>query len=102
MGETRWKGEPSLLYDRSKLVIMTSLAGTKWNASFLELLETTQLTKGNLSSHLRKLEGEGLIKISKEFLERKPLTTIQVTNQGKQALRNHLLSLQELIKQVKV
>ncbi|MCM2281776.1 MAG: transcriptional regulator [Bdellovibrionaceae bacterium] len=102
MSEKVSKLEPSVLYDRSKLLIMTSLATTRGPISFNELLESTQLTKGNLSSHLQKLEGDLLVKINKEFVDRKPLTTVEITAKGKSALKTHLNSLQALIQKIKV
>lgn len=102
MAENIFKMNQSPFFDRSKLLIMMSLISTTKPISFLELSENTQLTKGNLSSHLQKLEAEKLIKISKQFLDKKPLTTLEITSKGKKALNDHLNELQSLIKQVKI
>lgn len=90
-----------LFYDRAKLLIMVNLMSAKSALSFLELTEATQLTKGNLSSHLQKLELQKLVKITKEFVDKKPLTTIEVTSRGKKAFKEHLDEMQNLIKRTK-
>ncbi len=101
MSEKIPKLEDGLLFDRAKLLIMTSLASVKEAMSFNELLEATALTKGNLSSHLQRLEAGRLVKINKYFLDRKPLTTVELTSKGRQTLKGHLESLQAIIKNVK-
>jgi DNA-binding transcriptional ArsR family regulator len=41
------------------------------SADFLFLQRQTQMTPGNLSAHLSKLENAGYVEITKEFIERK-------------------------------
>ncbi len=92
---------PGILHDRSKLLIMSHLATEKGPISFTEVQNRTQLTKGNLSSHLQKLEVEVLIKIKKQFVDKKPMTSIEMTAKGRQAFREHLETLQALIQTLK-
>ena len=66
--------------------------------SLKELLETTD---GNLASHLKGLEREEYIVVYKTFLGRKPNTTYEATEKGKEAFRQHLDALEKLIKQQK-
>lgn len=89
-----------MLFDHSKLLIITELAQEKGSISFTELLERTQLTNGNLSSHLRKLEDTKLIKVTKEIVGRRPLTTITLTTQGRSELQNYLTHIGSIIKRV--
>ena len=63
--------------------------------SLKELLETTD---GNLASHLKGLEREEYIVVHKTFLGRKPNTTYEATEKGKDAFRVHLDALEKLIK----
>jgi len=53
------------------------------------LQNMTNLTWGNLSSHLRKLEEAGYVAIAKSFEGRKPRTAISLTDQGRSALREY-------------
>jgi DNA-binding MarR family transcriptional regulator len=61
-------------------------------ADFLFLLNESGLTKGNLSSHLNKLEEAGYINIRKIFKDKKPQTLCSMTPKGRSAFeeyRNH-------------
>ena len=47
------------------------------------------LTKGNLSSHLSKLEQGRLVQIEKAFEARQPVTYARLTPHGREALTEH-------------
>ena len=57
-----------------------------------------EISDGNLASHLRKLRENKFIKDKKEFLNRKPHTSYQATEQGRKAFEEHLDALEEIIK----
>ena len=65
--------------------------------SFSRLKEITGETDGNLGANLRKLEDAGYIRVTKEFVDRKPVSWYALTEIGRQALQAHLASMQELI-----
>jgi DNA-binding transcriptional ArsR family regulator len=90
-----------LLTDRTRLVIMAALAAKKDPLEFLQLAQSLSLSKGNLSSHLRKLEENGLIMLHKEFIERKPRTTVACTTEGRSALSAYLMDVEAMLKSVK-
>ncbi len=52
----------TLLADRTRLVIMSALAAAEEPMPFMRLLDSLELTRGNLASHLRKLEEAGLLR----------------------------------------
>jgi len=56
------------------------------------------MTKGNLSGHLSKLEAAGLVKITKSFLGKIPLTSLALTREGRTAIERHWKQL-ELLRQ---
>lgn len=66
------------------------------SADFLFLQRQTGLTWGNLSSHLSKLETAGYVVVEKEFLDKKPHTTLRLTDKGRIAFQEY----RESIKQV--
>lgn len=68
---------------------------------FNSLKELLQVTDGNLASHLKALEKEEYINITKSFIGRKPNTQYSATMNGKNAFKKHLQSLENLIKQHK-
>jgi Winged helix DNA-binding domain len=60
-----------LIHEPGRLAILTVLSSVT-DADVVFLQRATGLTKGNLSSHLTKLEDAGLIAIEKRFVRRKP------------------------------
>jgi len=68
---------------------------------FNSLKELLQVTDGNLASHLKALEKEAYISVTKSFIGRKPNTQYSATDLGKAAFMQHLQSLENLIKQHK-
>ncbi len=65
--------------------------------SFKEILDVTD---GNLASHLRNLESAEFIRVDKSFVGRKPITNYSATEAGKNAFRDHLEFLENLIKEI--
>jgi DNA-binding MarR family transcriptional regulator len=90
-------GLDRLIHEPARLSIMTALAACK-SADYLFLQRLTGLTGGNLSSHIAKLEEGGLIKIEKRFVEKKPNTTVQITEMGRKAIEEHWNQLENLRK----
>ncbi len=68
--------------------------------SFNELKELIQVTDGNLASHMKALEENGLIKVNKGFVGRKTNTTYSVTKAGEKAFKLHIEALEQMIKQM--
>jgi DNA-binding HxlR family transcriptional regulator len=84
---------------RVRLGIMSALMVND-AVSFNELKELIQVTDGNLASHLKALEENGLIKVNKGFVGRKTNTTYSVTKVGERSFRQHLDALEQMIKQM--
>jgi DNA-binding MarR family transcriptional regulator len=70
------------------------------SADFTFLLNQTQLTRGNLSANLRKLEEVGYIDIKKEFVERVPRTLIRLSQVGRQALEEYKMNMQLILNEL--
>ena len=66
---------------------------------FNRLKELLDVTDGNLASHIKALESEEFILITKQFIGKKPNTTYSATESGKLAFKNHLDALESLIQQ---
>lgn len=84
-----------LIHEPGRLAILTVLSSVK-NADFLFLQRTTGLTKGNLSSHLSKLEEAGLVSITKKFVHKKPNTSAALTPEGRKRIKSHWEQLERL------
>lgn len=68
---------------------------------FNALKEYLDLTDGNLASHLKGLEKEEFIGVSKSFIGKRPNTKYFMTKDGKKAFEDHLGALEQLIKSQK-
>jgi DNA-binding MarR family transcriptional regulator len=91
-----------IIHERPRLLILTHLASTDKRAlSFGELLETLQMTSGNLSVQLKTLRDAGYITITKQFKDNKPLTTVAITIDGRKALTRYIDEMQTLISFIK-
>ena len=77
-----------LIHEPGRLAILTVLSSVS-DADFLFLQRTTGLTKGNLSSHLAKLEDGGLVTIEKRFVRKKPNTRVALTDDGRRRTARH-------------
>ncbi|MEV0651212.1 transcriptional regulator [Phytomonospora sp. NPDC050363] len=88
---TELNDEPALdrlIHEPARLAIMTVMSSVR-AADFVFLQRTTGLTKGNLSSHLAKLEEAGLVRIEKRFVGRKPNTSVELTPEGIERVTRH-------------
>jgi len=81
---------------RIRLGIMSALMVND-TVDFNALKELLGLTDGNLASHLKALEQQEIILVSKQFIGRKPSTTYQATEQGRDLFRLHLSALEKII-----
>ena len=77
-----------LIHDPARLSILTALSACQ-RADFLFLQRLTGLTKGNLSSHLSKLEEANYIEIEKRFVEKKTQTLVSLSDTGRQAIGSY-------------
>jgi DNA-binding MarR family transcriptional regulator len=66
------------------------------SADFLFLQRQTQMTPGNLSAHLSKLEDAGYVEITKEFIERKPHTALALTSKGRKAFKQYCRDIKQI------
>ena len=84
-----------LIHEPSRLMIMAQLYVVQ-SADFLFLQRQTQMTPGNLSAHLSKLEDAGYVEITKEFIERKPHTALALTKKGRAAFKQYRRDIKQI------
>ncbi len=85
-----------VIHGRVRLGVMAYLADAEV-ADFTELKTLLEVTQGNLSVHLRKLEEAGYVSIDKSFLDRKPLTRVRMTDEGRVAFGAYLDAIAKLV-----
>jgi len=71
-----------VIHEPARLMIVSLLYVSK-EADFVFLQRETKLTKGNLSSHLARLEAAGYVHIEKMFRGKLPLTLCRLTQTGR-------------------
>ncbi|HVW08054.1 MAG TPA: transcriptional regulator [Bryobacteraceae bacterium] len=84
------------LLSRPRLSILAALLGAG-TVDFTFLRKNLGISDGNLSTHLRKLEAENYIRTEKEFVNRKPKTWFQITDEGRAALERLLRQLERML-----
>lgn len=91
-------GLDRVLHEKARLSIMTSLADHAEGLSFTELRELCGLTDGNLSRHVQILEEAGMLQVTKGFEGRRPLTTCQLTDEGRARFYDYLGVLEQVLR----
>ena len=85
-----------LIHEPARLMIVTILSAVE-SADFLYLQRETGLTKGNLSSHLSKLESAGYIEIQKTYRGKIPLTICKLNDIGRKAFTDYRNQLKYIV-----
>jgi DNA-binding MarR family transcriptional regulator len=84
-----------LIHEPGRLIIMANLYVIE-SSDFLYLKRQTGLTWGNLSAHLSKLESAGYIDIEKEFIDKKPHTTLHISDKGRTAFQKYRQNMKQV------
>jgi len=77
-----------VVHEPARLMILMVLYGVE-SADFTFLINATELTWGNLSSHVTKLEEVEYVNVEKSFVGKKPRTMVQLTQTGRQAVDSY-------------
>lgn len=88
-----------IIHVQSRLRTMTALSapapGDK--ISFLRLQKLLDMTPGNLSTHLRKLEDVGYVSVEKVIEHRAPITYVILTPRGTAAFAEYVTALRRML-----
>ncbi|MCP4581792.1 MAG: transcriptional regulator [candidate division Zixibacteria bacterium] len=85
-----------LIHEPARLNIMSYLYVVE-SADFLFLMNQTGLTKGNLSSHLSKLEEADYVEIEKKFVSKIPRTFLRLTYKGRNAFNKYRRNMKQML-----
>jgi DNA-binding MarR family transcriptional regulator len=88
-----------VIHAQARLRITASLATLSEGESiaFPRLQQLLDMTAGNLSTHLRKLEEAEYVLVSKAHEGRLPVTYLELTRQGRRAFEDYTDSLRQLL-----
>jgi DNA-binding MarR family transcriptional regulator len=85
-----------VIHAPARLMVMTYLYVVE-SIDFVYLKRVTELSWGNLSQHLSKLEESGYVEMEKTFQGKKPHTMLRLTNRGRDAFRVYKDSLEQVL-----
>jgi DNA-binding MarR family transcriptional regulator len=88
-----------VIHAQARLRITASLAalGEGESIAFPRLQELLDMTAGNLSTHLRKLEEADYVRVAKTYDGRVPVTYLELTRTGRRAFEDYTEALRQLL-----
>lgn len=86
-----------VIHEKGRLGIMAMLAASP-ELSFTELRDALSMTDGNLTTHVRTLQEEGLVSVAKSFQNNRPLTTCSLTVAGRKAFAEYIALLEQIVR----
>jgi DNA-binding MarR family transcriptional regulator len=89
-----------VIHEKGRLAIMSMLAASP-ELSFTELRDALGMTDGNLTTHIKALQQEGYVSVTKSFKEKRPLTTCSLTAAGRKAFGEYIDLLEKIVRQTK-
>ena len=92
-------GLDPVIHAQARLRVMVALAAlaTGDQITFPRLQQLLDMTAGNLSTHLRKLEDASYVQITKAHQRRTPVTYVALSEQGRRAFSDYTAALHQLL-----
>jgi DNA-binding MarR family transcriptional regulator len=89
-----------VIHATARLRVMATLAalGPGDELSFPKLQRLLEMTAGNLSTHLRKLEDAGYVRVTKTHEGRTPATYLALTPRGRVAFDQYTVAVTTLLR----
>lgn len=97
MDSTVYDGLEKLFHEPKRMAIMSHLCHATKGASFANLKKACDLTDGNLNRHLHTLEEADAVRLVKTQVKSRPLTTVFLTEAGRNGFLNYLLALEKAL-----
>ncbi len=94
-------GIDKVIHEPARLMILATLSAVE-SADFLFVARQTGLTRGNLSSHMSKLETAAYIDITKEFVDKIPRTLLRITEDGRSALQHYIQNMKQILHEIEI
>jgi len=92
-------GVDRVIHEPARLMILAHLYVVE-GGDFVFLMRQTGLTRGNLSSHMSRLEAAGYVTVQKEFVDRIPRTLYRLTDEGRRAFRDYRNSMRKVLEEL--
>jgi DNA-binding transcriptional ArsR family regulator len=85
-----------IIHEPTRLMILSYLYIAQ-SADFIFLKSQLNLTDGNLSSHISKLEEAGYVDVKKKFVGKKPHTMYKLTEKGRNSFKEYRKKIKRLL-----
>ena len=89
-----------VIHEKGRLAIMSALAAAP-DLTFTELRDLLDMTDGNLTTHIRTLQQEGFVSVTKSYQNNRPLTSCALTPVGRKAFAQYIDLLDQIVRQSK-
>ncbi len=86
-----------VLEHRVRLQILSVLAAGD-SSDFNSLKQLLDVTDGNLATHIKALEREKYVHVTKAFIDRKPNTRYKITDRGRTAFKRHIEAMADVVR----
>ena len=88
-----------VIHAQARLRIMSALSTLELDESisFPRLQELLDMTAGNMSTHLRKLEDAAYVDITKTHKGRTPITYLGLSKKGRRAFEDYMETLRSVL-----
>jgi len=100
MNKYDYKQLDTIFHSRIRLAV-ASMLYHDGVCDFNSLKKGVGATDGNLTTHLKKMEECAYIIVEKKFVDRKPMSIYQLTDEGKKGLENYIDKLEKFIGDIK-
>ena len=90
-----------VFHEPNRMAILSVLCTSRKGMPFPELRDRCGLTDGNLNRHIKTLEGEGVVRCTKTFVNDKPRTMVILTPAGTRRFQAYLDALATILKETK-
>lgn len=88
-----------VIHSQARLRVVATLAQFPRDdrIAFTKLQRVLDMTAGNLSTHLRKLEDAGYVEVTKSFQGRTPVTHLSLTSRGRLAFEEYSAAVTKIL-----
>lgn len=85
-----------MVHEPARLMVMASLYVVE-SADYTYLMRQADITWGNLSAHVSKLEEAGYIEIEKTYQGKRPYTLLRMSPQGREAFKKYVKKMKNIM-----
>lgn len=93
-----YAGLDRVIHEKARLSILTSLMTHPKGLAFADLKRLCDLTDGNLSRHIKVLQGADLVSVVKGYEGNRPHTSCTITTAGQKQFIDYVSVLEQVVR----